>query len=600
MLIVVCFLILCAASHLLLQRPLPSPISATDLQDLLLVAVNLSNPESGRRLLSHMESQKQLLYADSSDTSDHSTSTSSSMSSVQLLEHLLTTAIVRGHCMVLQTLVATPAAQRLGLQAVTQLLTLSIQREHHGALIQQSDVGQEDVGNGNEGLVADGLQDEPDDLYDRNIGYLCFDVLLELPAVQSISGSTIANLLRLAVEQKLYEWGWLLCRLPGAQQLPLQQLFELLLQLLLPQREGRYRDAQRFMLTLSLKDLQATREMAPGAAMQLISTLIQVSSKQRGQGFLYGVEAAGVLAAVGSQLTGGEVLQLLHQAAELGCSDAVLCIAGLAAADNINDAEGFAVFVKAALARTEDYIWLAAVQELPVMQQLGPDAVLSLIQACISQAVSKPTGLMKYLVCHPAVNNCSTAALEEVLLAAAEQHQLGMVADLFKAPAAAGMSAETVGKCLQHAAHGMLARLTAHRLPPHAVVNVLSVAIETRNRALLNRAVCELPSAQQISAEAAAALLQRAAQQGYAVWNTVRSGLPQLAQQQLTSEQLRVFLQHAIAVGDSEGLSKLCHLAAAAEVLAAAAAAAAEGVAAGGISATAMQILLLNALHGLS
>jgi hypothetical protein len=152
------------------------------------------------------------------------------------------------------------------------------------------------------------------------IGRMTCSALCALPAAQSISASTIASLLRLAVKQQRFEWGVLLCRLPGAQQLPSQQLCELLLQLLLPQRCAEDRAAELQDLIMALSGLRAARQMSPGAAMQLMSTLIQKSStKQRTlRAVLDDANAPGVLAAVGSQLTGGELLQLLQQAADLG------------------------------------------------------------------------------------------------------------------------------------------------------------------------------------------------------------------------------------------------------------------------------------------
>jgi hypothetical protein len=121
--------------------------------------------------------------------------------------------------------------------------------------------------------------------------------------------------------------------------------------------------------------------------------------------------------------------------------------------------------------------------------------------------------------------------------------------------------------------HTLLALPCAQQLPPRGVVSALTAAIEAQDFAAISRVVDELPSAHQIPADAAAAVLQRAAQHGYAVWKAV-CGLPQLGQPQLTSEQMYVFLELSIALHHSEGLSELCHLAAEAE----AAAAAAEGV----------------------
>jgi hypothetical protein len=94
--------------------------------------------------------------------------------------------------------------------------------------------------------------------------------------------------------------------------------------------------------------------------------------------------------------------------------------------------------------------------------------------------------------------------------------------------------------------------------------------------------VCEEIAAQQMSAEAAAELLQRAAQQGmpwgYAMGLAVQQGMPQLPgmaaeQTLLTGRQLQRFLQDALTAGDSDGLCKLCQCVAATEAAAGAAAA---------------------------
>jgi hypothetical protein len=221
------------------------------------------------------------------------------------------------------------------------------------------------------------------------IGYMACSALGELPAVQSISASTIASLLRLAVKQKRCTWGLLFCQLPAAQQLPSQQLCEL--RLLLWQRYGEDRAAHRPDLVMALAGLQATREMSQGAPMQFMSTLIQMSASEQQtlRAVLDDANAPEVLAAVSSQLTGDEVLQLLQQAAELGCSDTVSYLLALAPAAEIDDAEGFAFLLKAALANmVATNTWQYAVQQLPVMQQLAPDEVLSLLQVCIRQCRS--------------------------------------------------------------------------------------------------------------------------------------------------------------------------------------------------------------------
>jgi ferritin-like metal-binding protein YciE len=99
------------------QFVLPQQLSTAELQHLLLVAVNLERrPRPALLILKHMVKHRQLLY-------------DSSSSSVQLVEQLITTAVIREHWNVAPYFAATPAAKQLGLQAVTQLLCLCIQLE---------------------------------------------------------------------------------------------------------------------------------------------------------------------------------------------------------------------------------------------------------------------------------------------------------------------------------------------------------------------------------------------------------------------------------------------------------------------------------------
>jgi hypothetical protein len=98
------------------QHTLPQHITAKDLQDLLLVAANLKHPQPAKCILQQMQRHKQLLYVGSSCTSDNS----SSSCSVQLLGHVITTVLARGHWQVAVMLAGTPAAQQLGLQTVWQ------------------------------------------------------------------------------------------------------------------------------------------------------------------------------------------------------------------------------------------------------------------------------------------------------------------------------------------------------------------------------------------------------------------------------------------------------------------------------------------------
>jgi hypothetical protein len=90
------------------------------------------------------------------------------------------------------------------------------------------------------------------------------------------------------------------------------------------------------------------------------------------------------------------VLQLLQQAAEQDCSPAVGYIAALAPAQGIEDAAGFAAVLEVAMRRDSTG---SELQQLPVMQQLGADAVLGLIKAGITNgSSSKPHTLLRSLI----------------------------------------------------------------------------------------------------------------------------------------------------------------------------------------------------------
>jgi hypothetical protein len=85
---------------LLLQRPASWQMTRAELQDLLLVAVNLQLEALPQYILAQDSEHKTLLHASAaagpcSDSSSSSSSSSSSPS--QLVEQLITTAVVRGH-----------------------------------------------------------------------------------------------------------------------------------------------------------------------------------------------------------------------------------------------------------------------------------------------------------------------------------------------------------------------------------------------------------------------------------------------------------------------------------------------------------------------
>jgi hypothetical protein len=589
-----------------LQYTLPEQLTAAELQDLLLIAVNLPHAQPAATILRFDDQHQLLLHATGNDASNSTSDGSSSSNTVQLVEHLITTAIIRGHWRIAALLADTPAAQQLGSAAVAQLLHLCIPLERVHLPAQQFDEDEDNVFGFNQG--------QPPELEDMAP---CFSMLFMLPAVQDLSASTVASLLRLAVKQQQFQLAKALAALPAAQQLPSQELCELLLMLLmLPRNEDEQQRQlrQRKRLIIQLSELQSAQHLAPGAMLQLLSVVLLQPPPDR-SGFtsasnpggpaalyapqLYHRTPLGLLFAmdIGSQLTAVELLQLLQLAAEQGGTATVGELARLAPARNIDDVDGFAAFLRAAIAQgiaSGDLTY--TVESLPVLQQLGADAVHELIS--MGLAGPRHDRLSSGLLQHPAVSSFSTVMLEQLLLKAAKKRCLTDVAPLLKGPAAAGLSEEAVAELLQHAAwemaprdfrlpddcqrqqsaleamHPSLLELpAAQQLSADAVLSVLTAAVESVPENVFGvRRVCALPGARQISTEAALKLLKRAASLNQAAmsWHAIRSSLPQLAALpaellQLTSEQLVEILPGALKAGDSEALSVLCSLAAEAE-----------------------------------
>jgi hypothetical protein len=594
-----------------LQYTLPKTVSTAELRDMLLIAVNMPHPEPAEAILLFDKQQhKQLLYASGSNTSNStsssggSSSSSSGSSTAQLVEQLITTAVIRRHWRLAPLLAATPAAQQLGLPALTQLLSVCIHLER--------------VPVQHPGLPA-GYFYFPVQPAAQDTVAPCLQLLCALPAAAGMTPSTAASLMRLAVKQQQYKLAERLVALPAAQQLAAPQLFELLL-LLLPQNTARLRQhTQRNSLVERLTALPSGKQLAPSAARQLFSMVLEQRPSELSLAMLQ-------LQSLGQegQLTSSDVLQLLQQAAKQGCGDAIAGIATLAAAQQIDDVDGFAAFLQTALAHgIGESIMTEAVVRLPVLQQLGPHAVLGILQSGLKAfrldpSRSHPRSAYRFIVEHPAVSSFSTETLGQLLLEAGQQrclvdtvHQThdsvhrastlrfyGMAA-LLKAPAAVGLPVATVASLLQHAAQErvrhriqegepwqhsdeeddsccdqpfaldamqpfLVALPAAQQLDADAIVRVLTAAV-TANNAAGVRSVCPLPGTQQVSAEAALELLQQAAAQGCKLWLAVRSALPQLAalpagQLQLTSQQLYSFLQEAVTTADSRSVGSLCKL----------------------------------------
>jgi hypothetical protein len=394
-----------------------------------------------------------------------------------------------------------------------------------------------------------------------------------------------ARQLRVQLAQRLFE-------LPAAQQMTPQQLCELLSPLL--QSPNRTKDTwpQQCRFAKQLMALPAAQQLPMGAAQQLLEGFLQDSSAWGGD-----KNVAWMLDPkwLGSQMTGSEAMQLLQQAVTTGNHTAVNWVASLApAADEIDDAQQFAAFLQATFEYVFEYYHLEVdVGRLPVVEQLQPPAVFSLIRSSLQS--SKAGALTSYSTCtysfllqHPAVSSFSAAMLEQLLLEAAQLHRLQDVSALLKARAAAQLSAGTVTTLLQHAAAHvywseqdetsdsdsdricrcsdmLLALPVVQQLPTAAVASILEAAVAAGKRTAVRRLLA-LPGAQTASTEAAVSMLQQAAQGPSCIWFAVLQGLPQLAnlspeQWQLSSEQLQRLLHESVKEGNSEAIYGLCEYA---------------------------------------
>jgi hypothetical protein len=571
----------CTRLHPLLQADLLGTLTRAELQDLLLVAVNLQQRTSPAKFIIEYDLQhEQLLYASrrtgaqpaTSSDSSHNTSCSSSSSSssgmCQLVEHLITTAIIRRHGPMAAILAITPPAQQLSEHAISQLLYLSLHLDGpaHGA---------DSLGYQQPGVAAD----------DTARGIPSFAVLTLLSGGQAISSSSLVSLMQLAAKQSRFRQALILFQL----QLTPQQLCDVLLELL-PDAYGGDRITQQRLL-LDLVALLAAKQLPAGAAVQLAKRLINDAEVWGGR---YAEDLAPLQ--LGSQLTGTEALQLLQAAARSGSRPAVNYALALSPAmDEIEDGEGFAAFLQAVLQHVGEHQALASeIMCLPVVQRLQPDAVFSVIECGIR---SWRDGIMAYasrpcvcscLMQYAAVSSFSTAMLQQQLLEAAAQQRLEHVAELLQAPAAAQLSVQVVGTLLEHSAAGqqwlppaesgrkpkssselLLALPAVQQLPAEAVTRILAAAVKAGHVSTIRR-VCSLAAAwqQQASREAAISMLQHAAHGHYNIWVGVLQGLPQLAgvpcdQLQPTRQQLQRFLQGAVIAGDSESTILLCRYAAA-------------------------------------
>jgi hypothetical protein len=360
--------------HLLpLQPRLSWQMTRAELQDMLLIAVNLEREWLSLRILHHDSEHKTLLHANAAAAPS---SSSSSSTAAQLVEQLITTAVIRGHKVVALRLAATPAAEQLSTQQVTQLLYMCIQLEQpqQGELAAQAAIWDDDAES-----VA------------RRCSVLpCFKALWALPSAQSIRASTVADMMQLAAQQQQQRlWlGKQLCELPAAQQVSPRELCEVLVYML----EHTGTAGTPHWLMRQLLNLPAAQQLPQGAAKQLLQRLIDTCA------VCPTAAALDCMAALqlGSQLTGGEVLQLLQQAASKGAIELLCFIAELKpAADEIDDTHGCAAVLLAVLqhallpnegssSSSSHSACCGLLLALPAVQQLPADAVASVLAAAVN------------------------------------------------------------------------------------------------------------------------------------------------------------------------------------------------------------------------
>ncbi|WIA41533.1 hypothetical protein OEZ86_008903 [Tetradesmus obliquus] len=263
-------------------------LASAQLQDLLLIAVNLSNSWQAECIQDACRENNRLMYAQGSSSSSSSSAaaggsssdSSSNSSMVQLVEHLLTTAMIRGHHALVDGFADAPPAQQLSPQAVAKLLCLRIQ------LAQPDKEPENDM--------------EEGDAAERAVSG--FAALLELPGAKAMQPAELASLVSLARRRGQLRFVQCMIRaVPAAQQLPSRVLCDALL------AAGA---ADRRQLVQELAELQAAQQLAPGDAVRLVKQLLCDSW---GEGVYEALEDLEPMQ-LGSQLTGGELLQLLREA----------------------------------------------------------------------------------------------------------------------------------------------------------------------------------------------------------------------------------------------------------------------------------------------
>lgn len=527
---------------LLLQHaltPLLPIITQEQMPDLLHIAVNAWHRDTSiiEALLQHDKQCTCILHNDSSSYNSTCSADNRSSATV-LLEQLLLTSFGCYQRNVVQLLGATPAARSLSKGTLLRLLYITLQR----------DVEERSMGC------------QPEDLDGNSPS--TFGAMCRSPAIQSVSAASIGRLMQVAMGRQQYASVGLLTTLPQAQQLPSQQLCDLLVMLIRAVRGDSQLladDLGRQALLQRLATLQTGQYLASGDAYRLLTAVLDGRHPVLCMMFQYLAPMH-----LEHQLTGSELLQLLWQVVRRGSHAWTDLVSLKPAADQINDEAGYVAFLGYAIGAIgvkqveldPDRIGLDDLaNKISLTQRLGVESVVSLLSRCV--AVER---FHQFVLQIPAIQQLSAEQLEHLLLQVAHAGFLHKLQQLLNLPAAAQMKPMV----LQQLVQAVLVRQA------DTVVRDLRPDLKVIHQLLA------LPAAGAMTSDAVAEMLQQTCQMLYessassSSWNyyggaggskhavliSIKARLMQLtAALRPTPDSIVPFLQAAIAAEDTEQLS---------------------------------------------
>lgn len=506
---------------------------AADLPALLHISVNMDDSATVLALLRFDAQHSKLLHSscgqtgsDSGSDNNQSSGSSDSDSPVQLIEQLLTTAIIRGSRDLVPKLAAVPAAQALGPVQLAKLLYLSLQHEHQECRTRYVE-----------------------DYAPVRHAPMFVDELCELPAADDIQPASVASLMRFAITCRRFSSSKTLCRLAQAGHIRSQEVCQLI------RMAGA---AGQRRVVSALAELPPGRLLGPGEAYKLLCTVLD---NPWGDGFDMALDDLSAMQ-LGKQLTGSEVLQLLHVCAagdDQGSAIREIAAGLKPAADEIDDEAGYVAFLVAAMEQKAEFLREAA-EALPITQRLGVEAAAILVKQCVRKRWQ-----FEFVEKIPAIQQFSVGVLEQLLLLGKEREGLPYAYQLLSAQAATQLSSEVVAALLKCAVgdeelHGVMERLLA--LPAAAEVTVATIAdllaeaAESGDWASVGR-LCALPAAAQIPANAVVGLMVEALKSDDEDAVRICCGLPAAAQ--LSAHDCSEVLATAVQAGsDGPIFSQLC------------------------------------------